>query len=89
MRKIYGSSVHSHPDFEKEDRKFELLLASLVSSGDVIKTNQKYKIDPKALTTIETFERDERRHADSVRTNNYIAVLTAIIALATIVQIFK
>jgi hypothetical protein len=85
---VYGLLAFGHPDQQKELRKFELLLDSLVSSGDLEKSEGRYRLTGQALETISKYEAEERRHADNKLHNWLIFVLTAVIAGSTAYQVF-
>ncbi len=84
---VYGRRAFAHPSFEEELVRFGLLLQSLAETGDLeLSGKNQFRLSPKALSTIASYEQSERMHDDSVRHNNRILWLTIFLALATIIQ---
>ncbi|NUW69907.1 hypothetical protein [Vibrio coralliilyticus] len=79
--KVYGERFLFHPDRRKWTNSIELVFESLVLSGELQKTNYKYKMLPKALVTISDFERNERYHLDNIANGKKINRLTLVIAV--------
>ena len=86
MTKIYSMRLFLHPSLEVQERKVDLYLDSLVSSGELNKINNEYVVTGKALSTIEKYEEEERRHAESVKIQRKIFWLTIIAVIFAIVQ---
>ncbi|NCP62678.1 MAG: hypothetical protein GW748_05130 [Alphaproteobacteria bacterium] len=86
MSKIYTDRWILNPLRIEIRNKFELYLASLVSSGDITETDGYYVVEGKALKTLEEDEREERTHKDAKRGRNRIFWLTVIIAFSALVQ---
>lgn len=57
-----------------------------MESGDINKVNNEYVVTGKAISTMEKYEEDERRHSDSVRRQRKMVYLTVLILVAAIVQ---
>ena len=88
MTKIHTPRWIEHPFSEKQKQKLQMHLDSLVHSKD-LKEDQygyRYSVTSKALKTLEEYEKEERRHLDSVRIQTGLFWLTLIIALSAIVQ---
>lgn len=84
---IYTLRFFQHPQRPDVQKKLQLYLDSFVESGELkIKSNSLYKVTGKAIVTLEQFELEERRHADSLKVQGLVLVLTAVIALSAIVQ---
>ena len=66
---------------------YELLLQSLVSSGELLEHDHSIKLSPRALETLHAHEMQEERHSDNRRVQNRIAWLTAVIAFLALTQI--
>lgn len=77
---LYGLRAHSHPLYDKESRRLQLILESLVDSGDLVKREIGYRISGKAINTILEFETESKRHRIGVIQNWLLVVLTAVIA---------
>jgi hypothetical protein len=86
MTKLYSIYWVSHPSGDEQERVLEFYLSSLVDSGDLKKVGMEYVVQGKAVSTIEKYEEEERRHTEQVKTQRKIALLTLILALAAIVQ---
>ena len=86
MTKIYSLRWIMHPSRDHEERKLELYLESLVLSGDISKIDREYVVTGKALSTLEKYEEDERRHSEAVILQKKMVSLTFIIAFLALVQ---
>ena len=86
MTKIYSTRLFLHPSRDMQLKKSELYLDSLVSSGDLKKMSDKYIVTGKAISTIEKYEEEERRHTEAVKLQRKMFWLTLIAVLFAIVQ---
>ena len=86
MTKIYSMRLFLHPSWEVQHEKMELYLESLVSSGELRKVNNEYVVTGKAISTIEKYEEDERRHTEAVKLQRKMFWLTIIAVIFAIVQ---
>jgi hypothetical protein len=86
MTKIYSMRMFLHPSLEVQHRKTDLYLDSLVSSGELRKINDEYVVTGIAISTIEKYEEDERRHTEAVKLQKKIFWLTIITVIFAIVQ---
>jgi hypothetical protein len=86
MTKLYSINWVLHPSGDQQQRKLELYLDSLVSSGELGKVNNEYVVLDKAISTIERYEEEERRHSEAVKQQRYMVVLTIVLVLVGIVQ---
>ena len=86
MSKIYSMRLFLHPSWEVQHKKLELYLDSLVSSGELRKVNSEYVVTGKAISTIEKYEEDERRHTEAVKLQRKMLWLTIIAVIFAIVQ---
>lgn len=86
MTKLYSIKWVLHPSASEQQSKLELYLDSLVESGELDKINSEYVVTGKAISTIEKYEEEERRHAESVRLQRKMVSLTILIAFVAIVQ---
>lgn len=80
--RIYGQRAFGQPSLTREMARFQLILDSLNSSGDLECNNSRYKVAAKALSTIAEFEEQERRHRDQVTHNKRILWLTVALVVA-------
>jgi hypothetical protein len=83
---IYSMRLFLHPSWEVQHKKIELYLDSLIDSGELRRFNNEYVITGKAISTIEKYEEEERRHTDAVRLQKKMFWLTILGVLFTIVQ---
>ncbi|WP_029134146.1 hypothetical protein [Sedimenticola selenatireducens] len=86
MSKLYSMRLFSHPSWEVQHKKLELYLDSLVSSGELRKVNSEYVVSGEAISTIEKYEEDERRHTEAVKLQRKMLWLTIIAVIFAIVQ---
>lgn len=86
MAKIYSMRLFLHPSWEGQNRKLDLYLESLVSSGELEKINFEYVVTGKAISTIEKYEEDERRHTEAVKLQRKMFWLTLMALIFAIVQ---
>ncbi len=86
MTKLYSMKWVSHPSADEQTNKLELYLDSLLDSGDLKKINDEYVVTGKAISTIEKYEEDDRRHTVAVKLQKKMILLTMILALVAIVQ---
>lgn len=86
MTKIYSMRLFLHPSWEVQHKKTDLYLESLVSSGELDKINDEYVVTGKAISTIEKYEEEERRHTEAVKLQRKMFWLTLIALLFAIVQ---
>lgn len=86
MAKIYSMRLFNHPSLEVHHKKMDLYLESLVSSGELSKINDEYVVTGKAISTIEKYEEDERRHTEAVKLQRKMLWLTIIAVIFAIVQ---
>jgi hypothetical protein len=86
MVKIYSMRMFLHPSWETQERKVRLYLGSLVASGELNYINDEYVVTGAALSTIERYEEEERRHAEAVRLQWLMVVITIVGVIFTAVQ---
>jgi hypothetical protein len=86
LTRLYTVKWVLHPQNDAQEEKLELYLDSLAKSGDIQKINHEYVVTGTAITSIEKFEEEERRHVENVKVQRRILWLTIIIAFAALVQ---
>lgn len=86
MTKIYSMRLFLHPSWEAQHQKINLYLESLVLSGELSKINDEYVVTGRAISTIEKYEEDERRHTEAVKLQKRMFWLTIIAVIFAIVQ---
>lgn len=75
-----------HPGFKRTTAYYSLLLNSLVEDGLVEKTNNEYKITPKAFGALSEYEDEKRRHISANRLQFLVAFFGIVSAIGTLVQ---
>lgn len=86
MERIYSMRMFLHPSWEAQHRKVELYLDSLVQSGELALVNGEYVVTGLAISTIERYEEEERRHAEAVRLQRKMFWLTLVAVIFAVVQ---
>lgn len=86
MTLIYSMRLFLHPSWGAQQQKIDLYLESLVLSGELKKINDEYVVTGKAISTIEKYEEDERRHTEAVKLQKRMFWLTIIAVIFAIVQ---
>lgn len=86
MTKIYSMRMFLHPTWEVQHQKVELYLESLVMSGELNKINEEYVVTGQAISTLEKYEEDERRHTEAVKLQKKMFWLTIVAVIFAIVQ---
>lgn len=76
------------PDKEELERYYKMLLESLEQSGDLKKTEFRYSIASKAISSVSEYELEERRHRDNYLVQRGILFLTSVLALIGIAQVY-
>lgn len=75
-----------HPRYGETQAYYEIVLQSLVASGDLSQNGTSYSLAHKAVATLDHFEEQEQRHNDMVKQQARIGQLTAVLILVTISQ---
>lgn len=86
MTKLYSIRWVYHPSKDDQMMKLKIYLESLVESGDVKRENLNYSITGKAITTLESFEKEEQRHIARVKLQRRLVWLTLILVLIGLIQ---
>lgn len=86
MTKLYSIKWVLHPSADEQQNRLELYLDSLVESGELRNVNTEYVVTGKAISTIEKYEEEERRHTEAVKLQKKMVSLTILIAFVAIVQ---
>jgi len=86
MTKIYSMRLFLHPSWEVQHQKVELYLESFVTSGELRLVNDEYVVTGQAISTIERYEEEERRHTEAVKLQKKMFWLTIIAVIFAIVQ---
>lgn len=83
---LYGRRMYSHPKFRRRHPEVQLMLESLIASGDAELVDGRYRATGKAFWTILDLEED-RRHSDTVAQNRRLAVFTFWLVIVGLLQV--
>lgn len=86
MTKLYSIRWVLHPSADEQEKNLELYLDSLVDSGELRKVNHEYVVTGKAISTLERYEEEERRHTEAVKLQKKMVSLTIVLALMAMIQ---
>ena len=87
MTEIYSIRWVLHPEGSAQEDYLTLLLDSFVDTGELKRVDVgEYSLQGMALATLNDFEREQRKHQDSLSIQRRLVILTAFIALFTAVQ---
>lgn len=89
MEILYTRRSFRHPHQETTNNYYELLLRSLVDSGDLSNHGNNgvaYALAPQGLTTLASYELEERRHHDNLKQQGRIGKLTGVLILIGLLQ---
>ncbi len=86
MSKLYSIKWVLHPTSSEQFDRLELYLESLVISGELSVINHEYVVTGKAISTIEKYEEEERRHTEAVKLQKKMVMLTLILVIIAILQ---
>ena len=86
MTKLYSIKWVLHPRSSYQHQKVKLYLDSLVETGEVRKADSKYVVTGKAISTLERFEEEEKRHRQSAYLQAIIVILTLLIVVFALFQ---
>ncbi|MCS3408734.1 hypothetical protein [Serratia sp. AKBS12] len=84
---VYGTLWYKHIKNEAYSRRLNLLLESLVISGDLKEINAAYFVQGQAITTIVEFEKEEKRITQQLKMHKNIVRFMFIITIATLLII--
>lgn len=85
VSEIYGRMVVNHPLFLSRVNHYRLLLDSLAAEGLLTQANLSYRLEPRALTALNAYDDEERRHTDSAKTQRrmmWLALFSGVAAAA-------
>ncbi|ELA7346115.1 hypothetical protein Q9Y06_002757 [Vibrio parahaemolyticus] len=84
---MYSLRFFRHPDKENCQNKLRMYVDSFVESGEVSKVKGGgYKVNGKAIVTLEKYQTEERRHKDSVILQYSMVILTFLLAILASIQ---
>lgn len=85
--KIYGMRFYGRDDHDAHLAYYQLVLDSLLHSGDLVHADHSYSISPKAVATLHAFETEEQRHRDNIGTQRKIILVTVVLAILAAAQV--
>lgn len=88
MISLHGTRWAMHPKCDDLMSYYQLVLDSLVASGELSKFKNSYQLEAKALTTLDGYEEHTSQHADSINSQRRIVSLTWVLAIAAVAQVF-
>lgn len=87
LTELYGKKVVLHPRFRQLLNYYNLLLESLRDEGLLTNADDgSYRLAPKALTALNSYEDEERRHRDNQKTQRTVMRITYVAGAATVIQ---
>ena len=86
MTKLYSIKWVLHPTRDEQQKRLELYLGSLVDSKDIKKINDEYVVTGKAITTLEKYLIEERKHRETVKLQKKMFWLTFLLSIMAIIQ---
>ncbi len=86
MGKLHTNRVVWHPDFSSRHRYYHLLFDSLKEDLLLTKVDMQYVVAPRALSALNDYEEESRRHSNAIRLQLAIAFFGVVSAIATAIQ---
>lgn len=88
MEILYTRRSFLHPEQQATMNYYEMVLKSLVGSGDLslVDNGMNYRLLPQGLTTLASFDLEERRHSDNIKQQTRIGWLTFALIFIGIIQ---
>jgi hypothetical protein len=84
---LYSRRWFRHPEQDSTNSYYDLVLDSLIASGDLKKVdNILYSLQSKGLTTLANYELEERRFRDADKQQRRLGWLTAVLVFVGIAQ---
>ncbi|EKP0247306.1 hypothetical protein NTJ15_001362 [Aeromonas veronii] len=83
---LYTEKWVFHPDQNRQLKYNELLLESLCSSGELIRSEYGFKLSPKALVTISIYEEEQKKHRENISQAKSMKWLTFGLILVGVIQ---
>lgn len=83
---IYGMRFWGRDDHDSHLSYYQIVLDSLLESGDLRTVGQGYALSPKAVATLDAHETQQERHQDNVGIQRKIAVITVVLAVLAAAQ---
>jgi hypothetical protein len=87
-RYVYGERFHLVENYDTAMRRHMLIVRSLANRGGLVYSGSKIIIGPRAMEIISDYAIAERRHRDLRNVQRLLAILTAVLAIASIAPWF-
>lgn len=84
---LYGDGIWGHPRHPEILARLDLIIDSLVDSGDLSADQSRLIVKGKAIASIASRVEEDRRHKDQVEYNNSIKWLTLLLLIAAVAQV--
>jgi hypothetical protein len=85
---FYGNRWIGHPEEANIENYYDLIVKSLVHSGDLVHHNSiYYKISSQALATLDKYAEEQARYAEGTTIQRRIVTLTIVLAVIAMAQI--
>jgi hypothetical protein len=86
MTGLYSAKWLMHPERDLQSTKLRFYLDSLVATGELEWRDGGYQMTGMALHTIETYEEQERKHTENVKSQRAMIFLTLAVVFLTAAQ---
>jgi hypothetical protein len=84
---IYGMRFWGRDDHDSHVSYYQIVLDSLLESGDLRRVEHSYALSPKAVATLDAYETQHERHLDNIRVQRTIAAITLVLAILAAAQV--
>jgi hypothetical protein len=84
---IYGTRFWGRDDHDSHLSYYQIVLDSLLESGDLRRVEHSYVLSPKAVATLDAYETQQERHRDNVGIQRTIAFVTFVLAILATAQV--
>ncbi len=85
---LHTQRWYYHPDRERNKNYNELLLESLVASGDLEKDKGIYRLSNQALISLSQYEQEDRKHKETLRQSKAMTKLTFALIFVGLIQAY-
>jgi hypothetical protein len=86
MAGLYTLRLMDHPRYDETEQYYELLLNSLVQSGELQRNGASYSMTDRTIPTLEHLQGQKERHDDNIKQQHRIGWLTAVLICVAIIQ---
>jgi hypothetical protein len=86
MADMYSLRSMMHPRYDETQGYYELVLDSLVQSGELSRNGVAYSMSDSAIPTLEKLQGEKERHDDSIKQQRRIGGLTRVLIAVALIQ---